>query len=899
VRRRLVVTVLSLAVFMAATSAAHAAAVQPFRFNDAGGFNDVLPPGTNGSANLTQLAAFLGSGARPAHNNDQLAMYNDLVFATPGLQAADLRKYFKDSSFGVRPEDVERTYSPCPNVTILRDKQFGVPHVYGDTREGTMCGLGYIAGEDRMFFIDVLRNLGRAQVSSFAGGAPGNRAFDQSQWAVAPYTEADLQRQFDQGDDLYGAEGIQVQQDAVNYVRGVNTYINQLNPLTMPGEYAAIQQPTGPKPWKVTDIIATAALVGGIFGKGGGGEVSSALRLQKFQQRYGRRLGARLWRQFAFNNDPEAPTTVFAPKRFPYQLTPRRVTPGSAAIPDLNSVAGVPIVKSGVDARSSSRNALAGPPEPHGGLLGSFPSANSNALVVSGSESDSGRPLAVFGPQTGYFAPQILMEQDVHGPGIDARGAAFPGVNLYVQLGRGRDYVWSATSAGNDIIDTFAVDLCEPGGGTPTKGSMHYMFRGACTPMESLERTNTWAPTPADSTPAGSQTLQTLRTKLGLVRSRATIAGRPVAFTELRSTYFHEVDSAGGFSDFNNPDKMRNAQDFQRAASRIGYTFNWLYADDRDIAYFNSGNNPSRPAGLDPLLPTRAKFEWRGFNPDNNTATYTPFASHPQVVNQQFLTSWNNKQAPGSGNTGYGPLYRSLPLDDRIRRGIQGANKMSLVELIDAAEDAGTVDLRGDKVLPHALAVIGRQRDPRLAGAIATLTAWNRSGAHRRDRDNSGTYEDAEAVRIMDAWWPRLVKSVFEPTMGPALFDAAIGEDIDNAPNNHGDHLGSAYQDGAYSAVQKDLRTIARRRVRGRFARVFCGGGNFLRCRAALVASLQAALGVSAAELYRTGGCADGDQRCYDEVRFRALGGVTQKPIHWINRPTYQQAAEIQGHRPR
>ena len=76
----------------------------------------------------------------------------------------------------------------------------------------------------------------------------------------------------------------------------------------------------------------------------------------------------------------------------------------------------------------------------------------------------------VAGPQVGYFNPQILMEEDVHapasadGPGIDAQGAAFNGINLYVQLGRGRDYAWSATSAGQDIIDTFAVRLCEPSG---------------------------------------------------------------------------------------------------------------------------------------------------------------------------------------------------------------------------------------------------------------------------------------------------------------------------------------------------------------------------------------------------------------------------------------------------
>ena len=50
------------------------------------------------------------------------------------------------------------------------------------------------------------------------------------------------------------------------------------------------------------------------------------------------------------------------------------------------------------------------------------------------------------GPQVGYYTPQLLMEEDLHGPGIDARGAAFPGVNLYVELGHGRDYAWSATS---------------------------------------------------------------------------------------------------------------------------------------------------------------------------------------------------------------------------------------------------------------------------------------------------------------------------------------------------------------------------------------------------------------------------------------------------------------------
>jgi acyl-homoserine lactone acylase PvdQ len=901
---KLLAAALAAGAFLGTAAPAPAAApVQPYQAEDYRGFRDVLPPGTNGLANAPFLGAFLATGARPAHNDDQLAMYRDLVYASPGLTSETLPRYFKDASFGVKPGDVERTYTPGArdDVTVVRDRGFGVPHVYATTRAGAMFALGYVAAEDRLFFIDVLRHLGRAQLASFAGGAPGNRAFDQMQWSVAPYTEADLVRQIDLGLKRYGADGEQVKSDAEAYVAGINRYISEakLDPTKMPGEYAAIDQPAGPDAWKTTDLIATAALVGGIFGKGGGGEVEQAQLLRAWQDRFGRPRGTRLWRQFNGLDDPETNNTIKR-ARFEYQTVPRRPNRAANAVPDGGSVVPEPIVASGVDAKATAASARTSARP--GGLL-ALPHANSNALLVSGAASASGHPVVVFGPQVAYFAPQILMEQDVHAPGIDARGASFPGVNLYVQLGRGRDYSWSATSAGQDIIDTFAVDLCEPGGAAPTVRSSSYMFRGQCVAMEALERTNSWHPTAADSTAAGTQTLRALRTKLGLVRSRATIRGKPVAYVELRSTYFHEIDSAGGFSDFNNPDKIRGPADFQRAASKIGYTFNWFYADDRDIAYFNSGNNPDRPSGVDPLLPTRAAFEWKGYNPDDWTAQYTPFEAHPQIVNQRYLTSWNNRQAPGY-NSGYYSVHRADPLDDGIKRLIVRGGKATLPQLVDAMENAATVDLRAYAVLPLALAVLGPQPDPTLQDALDKLRTWRRHGAHRIDRNKDGAYEDAEAIALMDAWWPRLLEAQFRPVMGNNLFDALHRQvEFDNTPNNHGDHLGSAYQDGWYGFASKDLRTTLRRRVGGRYARAFCGAGNRSPCRRALAESLRAALRVNRATLYQDDVCRDqgrqGSQWCFDAIRFRPLGGITQPLIHWQNRPTYQQAIEIQGHRPR
>ena len=91
--------------------------------------------------------------------------------------------------------DAESTVSPRSDVTIVRDKGYGVPHVYGSTRAGVMFGAGYAAAQDRLFLMDVLRHTARAELSSFAGGSEGDRAMDRTQWMIAPYTEADLESQ--------------------------------------------------------------------------------------------------------------------------------------------------------------------------------------------------------------------------------------------------------------------------------------------------------------------------------------------------------------------------------------------------------------------------------------------------------------------------------------------------------------------------------------------------------------------------------------------------------------------------------------------------------------------------------------------------------------------------------
>src|SRR5690606_31561627 len=147
----------------------------------------------------------------------------------------------------------------------------------------------------------------------------------------------------------------------------------------------------------------------------------------------------------------------------------------------------------------------------------------------------------------GTSPPQLLTLQELQGPGISAKGASFAGLSFYVLLGRGQDYAWSATTASQDIIDTYAVELCEPDGSPATKESNFYEFHGECVPFRTVERYNAWEPNLGDDTPSGSYRLVSYRTHYGPVTHRATIDGKPVAYTTARSTFLHEVDSIIGF----------------------------------------------------------------------------------------------------------------------------------------------------------------------------------------------------------------------------------------------------------------------------------------------------------------------------------------------------------------
>jgi acyl-homoserine lactone acylase PvdQ len=876
-----------------ALAAPAAADVQPYGTNDAGGFRNVLPPGEAGTDNALQLLQYQLNGSTPAHFFDQQPLYNGLLFASPTLTHDDVAKYFKDATFGVRPDDVESTESPRPGVIIVRDKGYGVPHIYGATDDDVEFGAGYAGAEDRLFLMDVLRHTARAQLSSFVGGSPGNREMDRTQWAIAPYNEEDLQKQIDLAPTVYGDAGRQLVERGNAFVDGINAYINAAlsNPSKLPGEYAALGKL--PQTWTLRDVIAEASLIGGIFGKGGGNELRSALLLQALEKRFGSKRGRRAWHDFRSKNDPEAPTTILK-KRFPYETT-NAFSKRGLALPDPGSVQFTPVAppvsaasRDTTSTGAQLRRAFAA--HPHA----------SNWELISARESATGHPIGVLGPQVGYYEPQILMEEDLHGPHFDARGASFPGVNLMVQLGHGRDYAWSATTATSDNVDTFAEVLCQD--------DFHYLWKGQCRPMDKLERTNSWTPNASDQTPPGSETLTAYRTVHGIVYARGTVHGKKVAFVSARTTYFHEADSAIGFFDLNDPTKVHDPQSFRQAVGGINFLFNWAYIDADHIAYQLSGWMPQRAKKTSPDFPVlgTGAFDWQGFDPDLHTEKTVPLDKRPHTVDQKYLVSWNNKQAPGwaaaDDKFSYGPIFRSHMIEARVQSAIRGSKKATIEQLVQAMEEPASQDLRAWSLMPILRKALGKPKDATMGGAIKLLSDWAASGAHRRDLNKDGKDEDEQAIALFDTWYPLLVKAEFGPSLGNDAYGAlttvlrpasVLPGDDPSAPD---------YDDGWWGFVSKDLRDLfARKHVRGRWSRVYCGGGKRTKCRAALQASLRQALATTdPATLYGRGDCkSDPDAQCFDRNRSTVAGAVGIDPQPFQNRPTFQQTVEVTQHVPR
>lgn len=775
----------------------------------------ILPPGNYGGIPTTD------------ESFDQLALYDGLTPLRGDISDADIDEYFLPENFEPIGETTEEV-TTNDAVEILYD-EFGVPHITGETRTDMAFGAGWVTARDRELLIQLGRGPSRVAVADIPGINAFSLVTSARQFIPSEATEQLVTDQVDLILETYGEEGEEIIADAQAYADGMTAYWAETG--------------SDERPATVNDVIAVTAFIGSIFGAGGGSEATNAEFLSTLQNALGEEQGRAAWDDLMQTDDPESPTTI--DERFEYGTFTGGDVTGSVAIDEGSIISFDPMEPAEGAAPFVDENILYE-------AAGAPPSRNaSNWLIVDPEESVNDTTLAVMGPQLGYYYPEIVQQMHLSAPGIEAQGAAVPGLSMYLLIGRTADYAWSLTSANQDVRDVFAEVLCNADGSPATRTSSSYMFDGECTPFELFD--------------AGTLDGAPVRYPVsvhGPVIGTALSDGEPIALTRQRSTFGRDGLNLAALKSMTEGD-ADTAENFFEAANQFGFTFNWGYANREGIGYFASGYLPERAEGLDRRLPTlgNGDYEWQGF---------LDLDEHPHADGHPSgrLLNWNNQSAPGFMH-GDGNLYGS---HHRVELFDQWPDETELTDVVGVMNRSATED-----TLSHVWPVIsevlagGDAPSDLAAEVVAIVDDWVANDAPRLDADDDGDHDVAG---------PFLFDSVFEPigtaVLRPVFADLLDDEDFDLEGIDLDD------------IVDKDLRTILGREVEGEFNLSYCGAGDLDTCRADLWATIDEVT----AEIVTDRG--DDPSTWISEGRRTGFQpGLVEETFRATNRPTFQQVLEF------
>jgi penicillin amidase len=656
----------------------------------------------------------------------------------PSPHLADQTPLF--TSFRFKPAEFFNSGSletPRPGVRIVRDA-YGVPSVTGTTASDVWFGAGYAVAQDRLAELELFRRqtegrlaeiLGRARL---AGDIATRRDF---------YTRGELLAQFRR---LPPALQARIR----DYAAGVNAWIavTRSDPSKRPGEFTLLG--INPADWQVTDSLAIGVYLARTVPSSDGAELDNVRGL--------RSVGARTFQRLVPLRIPGQVASVPASAgSFPSQPGRTRADERIGFRRSLRFVRGLPL-----PASSAARV-----DRPHGG---------SKVWALRGR---GGRATLFNGPQLGFQMPELFVELELHGPGVDVRGGTAPGVPV-IATGHNAHVAWGITSGLSDDDDLYVERLA---------GQERYRFKGRVRRMSCRDET---IPV-AGEAPAHERFCRTLH---GPVQARAG----GVAYARRYAIWKRELATLIGLAAIN---RARSVRDVNRATAELSWNENLVAADDRGhIGYWSPGLLPLKPKRWDERLPFpgTGQAEWRGL---------LPVRMRPHVIDprQGYVFSWNNPASVGwtDGDAEArekltGPFHRAAFLR-RVTRRARAVGTYTATKQVDLI--TGTVAQQR----PLAEARL-RQARRGAAGAartvLDTILGWD--GSYART-DAAGTVDPGVAA------WRAFLDAAALRALGRNLQRGALL--IGGASNSH--------QFDVTNAEALALRTLGPRGYRRAASRAF------------------------------------------------------------------------------
>lgn len=635
------------------------------------------------------------------------------------------------------------TPEPEPEVraTIIRD-DYGVPHVFADTKEDLAFGAGYAMAQDRLWQADVLRRAATGRLAEFGLATVEEDAATRTLW----YSQAELQQMADDWNPGTGYEHLKSMIEA--YVDGINAYIaeTETNSLLIPVEYYGLDLLDKLEPFTVADVVGLTVLMGWRFGGTGGSEGDIYQALLGLQAMHGEIAGGAIWSDLFPLDDAGAPVTI--PSEGPLGTFS-----AGATLPDLpDDLSGVLEQAQALWATQDRVFKSLGVPTKFG----------SNAVPVSGDLSDSGYGLELGGPQMGYSVPQIIYELGLHGAGINAQGMAIPSAGPFILIGVSEYGAWTSTTGASDVMDVRILTL-------NATNPLQYWHDGAWVDMEA--RTETIY----DVDGVGHETT-CYRSVYGPIVSMDLDTDTAIT---LHTPFFkNEIAGEQSWELFQ---EATNIEEFEDAVELTWPNHNFYWADtEGNIGYWHAGRFPVKPEGADRRLPLQGDGtqEW---------VRVTDPEEMPRCINpeQGWLANWNNKPIAGweyaESDIHWGEGHRVQILMDAMET-FAAAGDLTTDTLNTLNQIGGYHSTGGMSFAGNVTAVALASTNVTLQAAGSYLAAWATATPLPISRvdlvspmwpaDPNPTY-DHPGLTIFDAWYDRVFTEVFTGILPPDLVSQA------------------------------------------------------------------------------------------------------------------------------
>ncbi|GII95453.1 penicillin amidase [Sinosporangium siamense] len=610
-------------------------------------------------------------------------------------------------------------------VTVQRDKH-GIPHIYADSSADLFFAQGYVHAQDRFFQMDMRRKMTAGRLSELlgAGLVETDKTIRTMGWRRTAEKELALLK-----------PESRAYLDA--YARGVNAWMKDHTGGAAALEYQVlgfINSSYQPEPWSPADSVTWLKAMAWNLTSNAPYEVERTLLSEKVPLEKVKEL----YPPYPYDrNKPlvdggTVKNGVFDAEAVakPQRDTKQPVTGGEAGAGALRRAA------EAMDAVSK----LAG----RRGI-------GSNAWVVHGSLTASGKPLLANDPHLGGELPSVWYQAGLHcrttsaSCPFDTTGFTFSGMPGMI-IGKNQRIAWGFTNMMPDIADVF-LERVRP--------DNTYERAGKWLPLETrVEEIKVAGAAPVKltvrSTPNGplvSEALAPFGKMVPQAAKNLDPGGGHTYAAALRWTASEPGTSTDAV--FALP-AAQNWEQF-RAAARLFEvpSQNLLYADvDGNIGYQAPGRIPIRSKG-DGSMPVpgwTGEYTWKG---------YIPFEELPTVLNPKkgYLSSANHPVI--------GPQYPHLLGVDIA----YGNRAQRISDRIEAATKYGKADLA---TMSSILADTHNALAPALVPHLLRLPA---GGVAREARDLLKNWDhsdtrDSAAGAYFNVTWRHLVNRVFADELG-------------------------------------------------------------------------------------------------------------------------------------